>query len=195
MGPWQVRRKLYLPLIWKNHWVKRQSILLPIGESHLWEQCDKCPRKDIFCQMEALCKCMSLEALSDVFVFQMHNKSFNGACTTPLGNWGISAGRVAWCIGRELFLAFCGDSLLCPIEKPIVINTCGFSLPNIYSLFPGDRISVFFLLSVPVIEVHWFLLLVAGYRCDLDLINEYVLSLGLGMVMRPNLDHEFDSKA
>ena len=147
MGPWQVRRKLYLPLIWKNHWVKRQSILLPTGESHLWEQCDKCPRKDIFCQTEALCKCMSLEALSDIFVFQMHNKSFNGARTTLLGNWDISAGRVAWCIGRELFLAFCGDSLLWPIEKPIVINICGFGLPNIYSLFPGDRISVFFLLS------------------------------------------------
>ena len=131
---------------------------------------------------------LSLEALSDAFVFQMHNKSFNGTHTTLLGNCDISAGRVAWCIGRELFLAFCGDPVLWPIEKPIVINICGFGLPNIYSLFPGNRISVFFLLSVPIIEMHWFLLLVAGYRCDLDLINEYVLSLESGMVMRPNLD-------
>lgn len=188
MGPWQVRGKLYLSLIWKSHWVKRQSILLPTGESHLWEQCNKCLRKDIFCQTEALCKWMSLDALSDNFVFQMHNKSFNGAHATPLGNWDISAGRVAWCIGRELFLAFCGDSVLWPIEKPIVINICGFGLPNICSLFPGNRVSVSFSLLVPIMEVHWFLLLVAGSGCDQDLINEYVLSLGSGMVMRPNLD-------
>lgn len=144
MGPWEAKGKLCLHLIQKNHWVKRQSILLPTREGHLWEQCDKCPRKDIFCQMEELCKCMAPKALSDVFVFQMCNKSFNAPHTAPLGNWDFSAGLVAWCIGREPFTAFCGDSALWPTEKPIVVNICGFGLLNSYSLFPGNRISTFF---------------------------------------------------
>ena len=145
MGLWEAKGKLCLHLIQKNHWVKRQSILLPTREGHLWEQCDKCPRKDIFCQMEELCKCMAPKALSDVFVFQMCNKSFNGSHTTPLGNRDFSAGIVAWCIRREpFFTAFCGDSALWPIEKPIVVNIRGFGLLNIYSLFPGNRISTFF---------------------------------------------------
>lgn len=99
-------------------------------------------RKDIFCQMDELCKCLLQNALSYVFVFQMHNELFNGVPTTPLGNWDLSA---IWCTEREKFTAFCGSSLPCHhLEEPIVVNICCFGLPSVYSLIFGNRFSTFF---------------------------------------------------
>lgn len=97
---------------------------------------------------------MLQKALSCVFVLQMHNKLFSGAHTTLLGNRDLSVGKVAWCIGREKFRAFCGGSLPCHhLERPIVGNICCFDLPAIYSLFSDNRIATF-LWRTPLLTVR-----------------------------------------
>lgn len=68
--------------------------MIPIRAGHLREEFDKCLRKNIFCQIEELCKCILQKALSYVFVFQMHKKLFSGAHTTLLGNGDLSAGKI-----------------------------------------------------------------------------------------------------
>ena len=72
--------------------------------------------------------------------------------------WGLKIKRCLL-LGRKAMTNL--DSVLesrdiTVLTKVLIVNPMVFPLvtPNIYSLFPGDRISVFFLLSVPVIEVH-----------------------------------------
>lgn len=69
--------------------------MIPFGARCLRKQLDKCLRKDVFCQAEELCKWVLQKALFYAFVFQTHNELFSGAHATLLGNWDLSAGRVA----------------------------------------------------------------------------------------------------
>lgn len=94
---------------------------------------------------------MSLELCLTPLFFKCTTNPFSGAHTTPAGKLRHFSWQSSMMYWERVFPCILWGLVLWPIEKPIVINICGFGLPNIYFLFPGNRISVFFTL-VPVIK-------------------------------------------